>query len=148
MPRYGKGTGGPWYGEDRQRILFERGARARFPGIRCETLRPGGGRVYRLTVEVPHFDNRLVQISFRKKTPSVPRITADGPSASPHRYADNDRCVWEPDDPEDRRWVVADGLLELIGLIMCNLFREAYWRLTGEWVGPEAAHGQEVKRAV
>jgi hypothetical protein len=53
----------------------------------------------------------------------------------PHRL-----CIWDPDDPDENRWVFKDGLLVLMGLIAAHLFREAWWRETGEWLGPEAGH--------
>jgi len=37
--------------------------------------------------------------------------------------------------------VLRDGLLCLLGMITAHLFREAWWRETGEWLGPTAAHG-------
>lgn len=33
-----------------------------------------------------------------------------------------------------------DGLLALIDHARVHLFKEAYWRETGFWPGPEAAH--------
>ena len=53
--------------------------------------------------------------------------------------------MWYPKDPVDSRWVFVDGLLALIGLVMAHLFREAWWRETGEWVGEEVPHGPEDK---
>ena len=34
-----------------------------------------------------------------------------------------------------------DGLLVLLNYIQAHLFREAWWREKGEWLGPEAPHG-------
>jgi hypothetical protein len=48
--------------------------------------------------------------------------------------------MWYPQDPDAHRWVFEDGLLVLLGLIAAHLFREAWWRETGEWLGPEAGH--------
>jgi hypothetical protein len=45
--------------------------------------------------------------------------------------------MWHPDDPPDLRWLPKDGLVGLIGMACCHLFREAYWRETGKWLGPE-----------
>jgi hypothetical protein len=36
--------------------------------------------------------------------------------------------------------VFADGLLVLLNYIQAHLFREAWWREKGEWLGPEAPH--------
>ncbi|MCY4654070.1 MAG: hypothetical protein OXC95_13010 [Dehalococcoidia bacterium] len=70
------------------------------------------------------------------------RITADGPADSPHRYKEGELCLWYPDDPVEEKWVFEDGLLILLGMIVAHLFREAWWRETGEWLGPEVEHTQ------
>lgn len=44
-------------------------------------------------------------------------------------------------DPPENRWVFEDGLLALLGLIRLHLLREAWWRETKDWAGPEAPHG-------
>lgn len=69
-----------------------------------------------------------------------PRVTVDGPTDSPHRYGGEELCMWHPADPAEQRWVFGDGLLQLIGIVARHLFREAWWRETGEWPGPEAPH--------
>jgi hypothetical protein len=98
------------------------------------------GRTYTVVIDVPHYERRRVQIHFSKNTPTLPRITTDGPTESPHRYNETRICIWHPDDPYGSRWVFDDGLLVLLGLIAAHLFREAWWRETGEWLGPEASH--------
>ena len=40
----------------------------------------------------------------------------------------------------EHRWVFEDGLLALMGLVMAHLFKEAWWRETGEWLGEEVPH--------
>jgi hypothetical protein len=128
--------GGPWYGRDRDCILFDGPARA-FPGLRI--LKGKGGRVYRLRLAVPYYEPRDVEIRFEDWS-RVPSIFVDGPS-SPHRYDDGDSlCIWHPRDPPEQRWVFEDGLLALLNHIQAHLFREAWWRETGEWLGPEAPH--------
>ncbi len=42
--------------------------------------------------------------------------------------------------PAKNRWVFDDGLVTLLGHIAAHLFREAWWRETGEWLGPEVGH--------
>ncbi len=54
-------------------------------------------------------------------------------------------CIWYPGDGEDQRWVPEDGLLALLGMTAVHLFKEAYWRETGEWLGEEAPHGVNLK---
>ena len=134
--------GGPWYGIDVQRIIFERGAKQHFPTLQAVTCTSGpkAGRSYKAIIDVPHYEPRRVEILFSKKTPTLVNITADGPTASPHRYDTHRLCIWYPDDPHDKRWVFDDGLLMLLGMVTAHLFREAWWRETGEWLGPEVGH--------
>ena len=123
------------------------GART-FAGIRLrtETVGARAGRVYRLELEVPHYERRRVEIRFEKRAAKTPRIIVDGP-ASPHRYGDKSLCIWYPWDPPEQRWVFRDGLLALINHIQAHLFREAWWREAGEWLGPQAPHGPPDKPA-
>lgn len=133
---------GPWYGELRKRLRFERGARVRVPDLHgCQSRRPGRrGWLYRLTLPVEHYEPHKVQILFGMPIPEEPRVFVDGP-ASPHRYGDGALCMWYPGDPPDRRWTFDDGLVALIGHIAVHLFREWWWREYGEWLGNEAPHG-------
>lgn len=137
-----KRYGGPWYGNDKWRAVFERGAKQQFPILRGTTRKSGSkaGRTYKVLLDVPHYERREVEIFFSKQTPPLAKITADGPTDSPHRYGDGKLCIWYPDDPVNEKWVVEDGLLMLLGLIIAHLFREAWWRETGEWLGPEKGH--------
>jgi hypothetical protein len=91
-------------------------------------------------VNVPSYPTRQVQIIFRKDSPRVPRVTVDGPTESKHRFSSGELCMWHWDDPVENRWTVEDGLIALIGHIATHLFREAWWRDTGEWLGPEIGH--------
>ena len=56
--------------------------------------------------------------------------------------------MWDPDDPSECRWVFEDGLLALFGMTVAHLFREAWWRETGEWLGPQAWHGPNQEAAL
>lgn len=96
-------------------------------------------------MSVPHFEPREVTIRFEKRTPRTPAIFVDGPT-SPHRYPDGTLCIWYPQDAPENRWVFDDGLLRLLGHIEVHLFREAWWRETDEWLGPEAPHGPQPKQ--
>ena len=144
IKRYGKRTGGPWYGEDFPRIMFEREARQYFPDLASATIKSShnAGRKYRLTVHVPHYDDRRVQILFRKDSPRIPRVSVDGPVDSKHRFSSGELCMWYPEDSVDNRWVFEDGLIALLGQIIVHLFREAWYRETGEWPGPEVVHSK------
>lgn len=75
---------------------------------------------------------------------------ADGPTEWPHRYSPHHKdplqrpslCIWYPDDPSEQRWVSSDGLLTLIEITRVHLFKEAWYRDTGEWLGEEVSHQQ------
>ena len=133
----------PWYQDFRARVLFEHRARERYPDMVSPARSPGLGAeiVYRLPVQVPHYEARKVEIRIRNGyTPGPPRIKCDGPTESPHRYRSGYLCVWEPEDEPDHGWVHADGLEELIEHIRVHLFLEAYWLEHGEWLGREVVH--------
>ena len=133
---------GPWYGLTVVRLNFERGVKSHFPNLRGGRVK--GGYEYRTTVPVPYYEPRETRIRFNGMA-NVPSVFADGPCESPHRYPDDSLCMWYPDDPIERRWVFEDGLVALIGLVMAHLFREAWWRETGEWLGEEVPHGAQSK---
>lgn len=148
MGNFGKRRSGPWYAEDRARLVFESRSRDYFPMLRSSMVRIGRkhGLCYQVSLDVPYYETRSVRIFFAAdRNPDSPIIIADGPTCSPHRYPDFDRkrlCVWHPDDPADFRWTQQDRLVSLLALIKFHLFREAWWRNTGcgEWLGPQAGH--------
>lgn len=77
----------------------------------------------------------------------LPNVFADGPTDSPHRFSDRGRtrlCIWYPSDPDAQRWVPTDGLLALFGMAQHHLFKEAWWRESGEWLGDEAPHDTQL----
>ena len=98
-----------------------------------------GDYQYKVKVQVPHYGERNIRIRFSGA--DIPSIFADGSKESPHRYKDGSLCMWYPQDPIEHRWVFADGLISLIGLTIIHLFRESWWRETGEWLGEEVLHG-------
>ena len=48
--------------------------------------------------------------------------------------------MWFPGDPPSMQWRLSHGLLDLLDAIRAHLFREAWWREHGEWLGPEVMH--------
>lgn len=134
------------------RLRFERGAKAAYPGLYVSTVghRKYARVRYTLTVPVADYEPRLVEMHFRRTSarPALTRIYADGPAESLHRYEPDPRdperrhplCIWYPHDPPERRWTADDGLLSLIEMSRVHLFKEAYWRDTGEWLGDEVMH--------
>lgn len=153
MGKFGKRRSGPWYAEDRARLVFEGHAGEYFPGLRSAAARLNGesGLRYLVDMEVPYYETRRVLIFFGShRSADFPVILADGPTDSPHRYPSFDRhrlCIWYVDDPAQARWTLQDGLLSLLGLIKLHLFREAWRRETGgaEWPGPEVTHSPSEK---
>jgi hypothetical protein len=97
-------------------------------------------------MEVPYYEPRNVSVTFEDWS-RHPIVRTDGPDSA-HRYDRNGHlCMWYPSDPPEQRWVFEDGLLVLLNIIQAHLFREAWWRETGEWLGPEAPH-EPVKEPV
>lgn len=135
-----------WPSTITDRMQFERGARASFPGLRGRRVRRSASVTFRYTLEmdVPFYEARQVTIDFLVSS-GVPRVYVDGPTSSPHRYDDGSLCMWYPGDAANHRWTFEHGLLDLLDTIRGHLFREAYWREHGErddaWLGPEVAHG-------
>jgi hypothetical protein len=142
----------PWVDNIVGRMRFEGCATTAYPAMR--RVAEGGRRtprvVYRLIVPVPEYEPRAVELQFQRLTtqPTFLRAYADGPTESPHRFKAHPHdsqsrrslCMWHHTDPPDMRWVPSDGLLALINHTRIHLFKEAYWRETGEWLGPEVLH--------
>lgn len=129
---------GPWFGNDTERLRFELTARSRRLPFRRR--RTAEGVEYKAPVVLGDFEDRTAMIRFRTNAPTFVRVEVDGPSESPHRYPDGHLCMWHPDDPDDCRWVFSDGLGALLDHVALHLYREAHWRATDEWLGPESPH--------
>lgn len=140
-----------WLEDVARRYRLVSPAKAAFPRLRYKRVqgRHGVTYMFTVTVPVPNYEARRVRIEFRPLLPSSPKVFADGPSESPHRYRhedDRSLCLWYPSDDTERRWQPDDGLLHLLGIIEAHLFKEAYWRETGEWPGDEGTHGEPIVR--
>lgn len=110
---------------------------------RHRQLRNGPLDIWHAHVETPGYEGRLVQVEFLRRYPEAPQVFADGPTTSPHRYPTRARtrlCLWYPGDPPERVWTIDRGLLALFGTAAHHLFKEGWWRETGEWLGEEAPH--------
>ena len=138
-----------WLADIPCRARFEAPARAAYPSLRARRQQRRGGpvHVYDVDVVLPGgYEHRHVTIEFDHTPPSLLKVFADGPAgagASPHRYPARglrQLCIWHPGDPQDQRWVPEDGLLALLGMITHHLFKEAWWRESGEWLGQEYPH--------
>ena len=102
--------------------------------------------IYSVELDVPGYERRLVTVEFVGRYWWRPEVYADGPAdydASPHRFPRRGRrqlCLWYSGDPRERRWEPEDGLLVLFGMVAEHLFKEAWWREHGEWLGEEYPH--------
>ena len=132
-----------WWREDvGAQVRMQTGLKKLYPDI--EKRRSRCSLAYALDLEVPCYGTRRVTIVFEARyTAAAVRVRADGPLESRHRYEDGALCMWHPSDPVDLRWTPENGLADLIEMTRRHLFREAYWRETGEWLGPEVHIGTE-----
>lgn len=135
-----------WLDDMPRRTGMEAGARRALPSLRHRRRQTKRGpiAIYTAWLSVPGYEQRFTTVIFEHRWPSNPRMFTDGPTDSPHRYRDRGRtrlCVWHPSDPPSRRWVPADGLLALFGMVTEHLFKEAWWREHDEWLGDEHPHG-------
>lgn len=138
--------GGPWYGNQRKRLLFERDVRSRYPDLGATLDKSGAaGHVhYHVELDVPFYGRRRVHIVVANLgDPSFVKVYAEDGPASKHRYGDGSLCMWLPGDPREQTWIPRDGLLQLIGHVERHLFREAWAAETGEWPGEEAPHADK-----
>ena len=143
VKRIGKNYGGPWYANFAKRMIFELGVNDHFCDIRARIIRARKSKFieYKLPIDIPGYDDsRIIRIKFFPNPSRDPKVYVDGPTESPHRYEDDSLCIWYPWDPKEMRWEFNDGFLHLLVLIQAHLFREAWWRDTNEWLGPEVAH--------
>ena len=143
--RIGKPSGGPWYSSFKMCQIFERGAVDEYPSLTAKNLRKGARlwREYCVNIRLDEYRvNRSVSIKMHPNIGDMPEIKVDGPEDSPHRYNDGQLCMWYPWAEKVERWTFNDGLLHLLVMIEAHLFREAWWRETGEWLGPERPHDE------
>lgn len=135
---------GNWLADIPQRDRQVSAARVAYPTLtnrRRQAKRPR--HIFTAQVPIPGEDSRLVTAEFDQDLPTWPFVFADGPTDSPHRFPDRGRthlCIWHHNDPPERRWVPDDGLMALFGMAQHHLFKESWWRETGEWLGDEAPH--------
>lgn len=139
-----------WVEDIPRRWRLEAEARQAYPDLQFRRRQRSNGVVYtyEATIDVPGYEARRVRVEFPAGAAAFPRVFVDGPvgpAASPHRFSDRRLCIWYPGDDSSRRWVPEDGLLALFGMVTAHLFKEAYWRETGEWLGDEAPHAPSQK---
>jgi hypothetical protein len=138
-----------WLDDPIRRAQFEADARRELPDLRYRhrQRRPGPVDIWEATVLVDHDVRRKVTVEFERSFSTWSNVYADGPTDSPHRYAERGRtklCLWKPGDPPERRWQVENGLLALFGIAAHHLFKELWWRENDEWLGEEAPHDEQL----
>jgi hypothetical protein len=109
---------------------------------KLERIQIGNALVYRGEVELdPIGVRRRIAIVFPGPPSTTPPVVmASGPRRSRHRfhtYRPTSLCLWYAKDFPAMRWRLPDGLGVLIDLVRVHLVREAWWRETGLWDGPE-----------
>jgi hypothetical protein len=144
MTRHGAWKPPAWYAYPAGRLFFlaelrSCGVRARQTPVRRSDRVHRGGFQAEFELTVPGLSLQHVRIVFAGQG-DVPAVYADGPADSPHRYSDGALCMWYPFDPKEGRWTRRDGAAVLLGHITAHLLREAWWRMTGEWLGAEVDH--------
>ena len=144
----GKRSGGPWYSIYKTRLKFERNAVDEYPSLTSKKHKKSGKKWLEYIIKIhlkEFYITRIVSIKMFPNKDASPEVKVDGPKCSPHRYKNGELCMWYPKAPTNERWVFNDGLLHLIVIIEAHLFREEWWRETGEWLGPERSH-QEISK--
>lgn len=124
------------------RLGRERGLAVAYPDVR-RRRRGEHADEYTAMVPVRGYASRRVTVVIDRRAPDLARVYAHGPTLSPHRHAGRggtELCIWHPYDPPCRRWAADEGIAVLFGMAAVHLFKEAWWRDMGEWLGEEAPH--------
>ena len=107
-----------------------------------ERYRIGNALVYHSSIQLDPFGGeRRLSITFPgRPSRAMPIVMASGPVQSRHRftvYRPASLCLWYAGDHESMRWTLQDGLVRPSTSRAPTIGREAYWRETGRWEGPE-----------
>jgi hypothetical protein len=108
----------------------------------CELLmQTRAGRItYRTKLPAPPDDRAWpvrIELSTRRH-PWRPSVHVDGPVCLRHRFRDRTLCMWFEAHPNSRKWVLSDGITQLLRRIQLHLFQEATCRAGEPWPGEEA----------
>ena len=116
--------------------------RRNFPQFQYRALRQGGLGWSGVLFPTPSSPRYLVHIRHQPGRP--PKVFVRSPQLVPgakHLNPDGSLCLYWP---RDFQWRDAELLAEtLVPWTAFWLFYYEIWQLTGEWVGPEAPHGEE-----
>ncbi len=133
-----------------KRLRLERDAKEAFPDLvgGATAPWPDGEIVYRVTVHVADYGPQSVRVHFPNLTKILlPSVFLDQDLASPHRYRGGSLCIWDPDDVAERKWHPGEGLKVLLEMVAVHLFKEGWWRETGEWLGDQHVNEPDKERA-
>jgi hypothetical protein len=102
----------------------------------------GRSMVYRGDVDLDPLPlRRRIALIFHGRPSQVsPVVMANGPRTARHRftsYRPMPLCMWYSRDRPDMQWQLGRGLAGLIDIARIHLLREARFRQTGRWRGPE-----------
>lgn len=125
-------------------ILLEADARRR--GMKLEREFDAGVLRYRFRVGMAgRNEERQVRVDFAPAR-SNPAVHVDGPPCLRHRWEDDSLCMWDPDGPGSERWLVGDGLPELVEHVRIHVHCEAQCRAGSPWPKEEMAGEHPRKR--
>jgi hypothetical protein len=121
-------------------VALERGLPEEYAHF--EKAQIGNALVYRGEVELETIgaQRRLAIIFNGPPSCTPPIVMADGPRTMRHRFPTfrpTALCLWYARDHRTMRWRLEDGLANLIDLARVHLVREAWFRETRIWSGPE-----------
>lgn len=90
-------------------------------------------------------EERSVRVDF-KSTRTNPAVHVDGPPCLRHRWDDDSLCMWDPGGPAGERWLVGNGLPELLAHITVHVHCEAQCRGGDPWPKTEMVGEHPRKR--
>jgi hypothetical protein len=131
----------PWWFEAPAELeLLERDLPPEYAHVERKVV--GRAIVYRGEVDLDPLPlRRRIAVVFGERPSSArPVVMADGPRTPRHRftsYRPMPLCMWYSRDEPEMQWQLARGLAGLLDIARVHLFREARFRQTGRWRGPE-----------
>lgn len=121
-------------------------AHAREGGLSVERKFDKGALSYQFAVGVPaSSEERGLRVEFVSGA-KHPAVFADGPRCLRHRWGNDSLCMWDPNGPENERWVCGDGLPALVTLARLHMYCEAECRAGRPWFHPEMVGEHPRKR--
>jgi hypothetical protein len=126
------------------RLRFERDARRAGIPIKWEIVGSPALVRYRFPIEVPVYDERREVSALIAR--GRPIVYIDGPRCLRHRFLNDSICMWLEEDPPEKRWMLEDGLIGLVGHAREHAYCEAECRAGRPWPKEEAPGSHPRKR--